>query len=57
MMKIFAIAGVMVALVPGVAQAAPYLATVGSPNSLQHSAVSTALNLNDLDYDDDPDTP
>jgi hypothetical protein len=54
MMKTYLMAGVMVALVPGIAQAAPYLATVGSPNSLQHSAVSTALNLSDIeDIDED----
>jgi hypothetical protein len=37
------------------ADAAPYLATVGSPNSLQHSAVSTALDLSSFDFDNDPD--
>lgn len=56
-MKSWMMGAAMLALVPGIAQASPYYATIGSPNSLQHVAVSTALNLNDLDYDDDPDTP
>ena len=56
-MRIYLATAALIAIVPGMAQAAPYLATGGSPNRLQHSAVSTALNLNDLDYDDDPDTP
>jgi hypothetical protein len=56
-MNKFLIAGAVAILVPGTAFASPYYASIGSPNSLQHTAVTTALNLNDLDYDDDPDTP
>lgn len=56
-MKTKMMAAILAALLPGIAQASPYYASIGSPNSLQHTAVSTALNLNDLDYDDDPDTP
>jgi hypothetical protein len=56
-MNKFLIAAAAAAFVPGAAFASPYYSTVGSPNSLQHTAVTTALNLNDLDYDDDPDTP
>ena len=57
MMRNYLATAILIATVPGTAFAAPYLATVGSPNSLQHSAVTTGLNLNVLDYDDDPDTP
>ena len=56
-MNKFLIAAAVAVLVPGTAFASPYYASIGSPNSLQHTAVTTALNLNDLDYDDDPDTP
>lgn len=48
-MKMLLTAGAALAILPATAGAAPYLATVGSPNSLQHTAVSTALNLSDLD--------
>ncbi|MGB3928479.1 MAG: hypothetical protein WBL20_05905, partial [Sphingobium sp.] len=56
-MKTMMIAATLAALLPGIAQASPYYASIGSPNSMQHTAITTALNLNDLDYDDDPDTP
>lgn len=56
-MKKMMIAATLAALLPGIAQASPYYASIGSPNSMQHTAITTALNLNDLDYDDDPDTP
>lgn len=56
-MRKFLIAGALAVLLPGEAQASPYYASIGSPNSLQHTAVTTALNLNDLDYDADLDTP
>lgn len=53
MMKtIFSVSAALLALLPVAAGAAPYLATVGSPNSMQHTAVSTALDLNQLDDDD-----
>lgn len=52
-MKKFVIGVLALAAFPGVASAAPYLATVGSPNSLQHSALRTGLDLNDLDFDAD----
>lgn len=44
-------------LVSGGARAAPYLATVGSPNSLQHAAVTTALDLSEPDADGGFDMP
>lgn len=56
-MKKMMMAATLAALLPGIAQASPYYASIGSPNSMQHTAITTALNLNDLDYDDDPDTP
>lgn len=55
-MNKFLIAAAVAVLVPGTAVASPYYASIGSPNSLQHTAVTTALNLNDLDYDD-PERP
>ncbi|MEJ7927066.1 hypothetical protein WG908_09895 [Sphingobium sp. AN641] len=57
MKKSVAISGViMLAGAPTAASASAYLATIGSPNSIQHVQVSTALNLNDLEFDDDPET-
>lgn len=52
MKRISSVSAVLLAVMPSVAGAAPYLATVGSPNSLQHVAVNTALDLNQLDDDD-----
>lgn len=42
------------AALSGAASASPYYPSVGSPNSLHHTAVTTALNLNDLDFDPVP---
>lgn len=56
-MKKIVIAAAVASLVPGTAFATPFYASIGSPNSLQHVAVTTALNLNDLDYDENLDTP
>lgn len=45
----------VLAAIPGVASASSFYPSVGSPNSLHHSAMTTSLNLNDLDFDTEVD--
>lgn len=52
-MKRFLTSAALLTLLPGTAYAVPYLATVGSPNSLQHTAVSTALDMTEFDPERD----